>query len=418
MKKRSFLKKLSSISLLGFIPNKIFNNPLEESDVEKSSSEDEFWKRIRSHYDLNDEFINLESGYYNIIPRPTMIKYKKLISKINYEGSFYMRNKLEIDESKITQNLSELVDCNPEELIITRNTTESLDLIISGYPWKKNDEAIFADHDYGSMKEMFIQVSKRYGIKNKIISIPIHPKSDHQIVELYEKKITPKTKLIMVSHMINITGQILPVKKICEMAANYGVEVMVDGAHAIGQFNLSIRDLNCDYYGSSLHKWLAAPLGTGLLYVKKKNIPKIWPLFAHETKKLDNIKKLNHKGTHPVHSKLAIKIAIEYQNWIGIKKKEKRLRFLKNYWINKVKKFKNVIINTPFDKGRSCGIGNFGVKKIKPSKLADILLKEYKIYTVAINENGVNGCRVTPNLFTSTLELDKLIYAIKKIANA
>ena len=137
MEKRSFLKKLSSISLLGFIPNKIFNNPLEESDVQKSSSEDEFWKRIRSHYDLNDEFINLESGYYNIIPRPTMIKYKKLISKINYEGSFYMRNKLEIDESRITQNLSELVDCNPEELIITRNTTESLDLIISGYPWKK-----------------------------------------------------------------------------------------------------------------------------------------------------------------------------------------------------------------------------------------------------------------------------------------
>jgi selenocysteine lyase/cysteine desulfurase len=218
--------------------------------------------------------------------------------------------------------------------------------------------------------------------------------------------------------MINITGQILPVKKICEMAANYGVEVMVDGAHAIGQFNLSIRDLNCDYYGSSLHKWLAAPLGTGLLYVKKKNIPKIWPLFAHGTKKMDNIQKLNHKGTHPVHSKLAIISAIEYQNWIGIKKKEKRLRFLKNYWINKVKSFKNVIINTPFDKGRSCGIGNFGVKKIKPSKLADILLKEYKIYTVAINENGVNGCRVTPNLFTSTLELDKLIYAIKKIANA
>jgi selenocysteine lyase/cysteine desulfurase len=418
MKKRTFLKKLSAIGLSGFIPNKINNTNLEDLNHGKSYSENNFWKTVRSQYKLNSELINLENGYYNIIPNPIMIKYKKLISKINYEGSYYMRNKLEIDESKITKNLAKFIDCNNEELIITRNTTESLDLVISGYPWKKNDEAIFADHDYGAMKDMFIQVSKRYGIKNKIISIPLHPKSDQEIVELYEKQINSKTKLIMVCHMINITGQILPVKKICKMAANYGVEVMVDGAHAVGQFNLSIRDLNCDYYGSSLHKWLAAPLGTGLLYIKKKNIPKIWPLFATSTKNLEKIKKLNHKGTHPVHSKLAILCAIEYQNWIGIEKKEKRLRFLKDYWINKIKDVKNVKINTPFDKLRACGIGNFGIKSIKPLKLADILLKDYKIYTVAIDENGVKGCRVTPNLFTNTTELDRLVYAIKKIANS
>ena len=188
MEKRSFLKKLSSISLLGFIPNKIFSNPLEELDVEKSSSEDEFWKRIRSHYDLNDEFINLESGYYNIIPKPTLLKHIEHIKHINREGSYYMRNNRLIDKKVITKRLAKFVGCDSNNIIITRNTTESLDLIIGGFPWKNGDEAIYAKQDYGAMKVMFEQVHKRHGVINKVVSVPNHPNSDDEIVSYMSHK--------------------------------------------------------------------------------------------------------------------------------------------------------------------------------------------------------------------------------------
>ena len=223
-----------------------------------------------------------------------------------------MRNYQIPNKDKVTSKLAKLVNTNSEELVITRNSTESLDLIISGFPWKKGDEAIYAEQDYGAMINMFKLVSIREGITNKVVSVPNHPKSDEEIVALYEDQITNKTKLIMVCHQINITGHILPIRKICDMAHGYGVDVLVDGAHCVGQFDVSIDDLGCDYYASSLHKWLSTPLGAGLLYVNKKNIGKIWPFFASGSKDLNDIKRLNHTGTHPVHTDIAISNAIDY----------------------------------------------------------------------------------------------------------
>ena len=248
------------------------------------------------------------------------------------------------------------------------------------------------------------------------MAIADHPESDEEIVKLYESKITSKTKLIMVCHMINITGQILPIKKICDMAHSYGIDVMVDGAHCIGHFNFKISNFNCDYYGSSLHKWLATPLGAGLLHVKKNKISKIWPLLANSNKNSNDIKRLNHIGTHPVHTDLAINNSIDYLEWIGIKRKEKRLRYIKNYWAKRLKNIKNIVINTPFGEHRSCGIGNIGVKNIAPNKLADILMKKYKIFTVAINEGNVKGCRISPNIFTNVDELDKFVDSMVSIS--
>jgi len=262
---------------------------------------------------------------------------------------------------------------------------------------------------------MFKQVSKRYGTVNKIINVPMHPKSDEEIVEVYANAITPKTKLLMICHMINITGQILPVKKICDMAHSKNVSVLVDGAHAFAHIKFNISDLNCDYYGASLHKWLSVPLGAGILYVKKEHIPKVWPLFAEDGKKEDDISRLNHTGTIPVHTDLAIANSIEFYNKIGVERKENRLRYLQNYWTNKVRNFPNVILNTPEEVKRSCGIANAGIKNIKPADLAKILLEKYKIYTVAIDGKGVQGCRITPNVFTSTEEFDVLVKALSEI---
>jgi len=394
-------------------------NDFSPTDISarRDLNDDDLWKTIRNDYLLKKEYVNLENGYYCFIPQPTLNKHIDHIKKINLEGSFYMRNHRDKDNRATANRLSKLVNCESDELVITRNTTESLDLIISGFPWKKNDEAIFASQDYGSMQEMFKLTAKRKGIKNKIISIPNHPKNDQEIVSLYEKQITKKTKLIMVSHMINITGQILPVKKICEMAHSYNIDVLVDGAHCVGHIDVNIKDLDCDYYGSSLHKWLSAPLGTGLLFVKKNKISKIEPLFAGHIHERDSVLRLNHIGTNPVHSDLAINDAIDYLESIGSEKKENRLRYIQRYWSDKLRNKKNIIINTPEEISRSCGIANIGVRNLKPSNLSEILFKKYGIFTVPIDYANVVGCRITPNIYTNEEELNYFVESILEIAS-
>jgi selenocysteine lyase/cysteine desulfurase len=336
---------------------------------------------------------------------------------VNREGSYYMRTVQWDNKKKMVEKLATVVGCSSKNLIITRNTTESLDMIIKGFPWQKGDEAIFAEQDYGAMKLMFDQVAKRHGIVNKVVSVINHPSSDEEIVELYEKAITDKTKLLMVCHMINITGQILPIKKICDMAHKKGVQVMVDGAHCVGHFEFRIEDLNCDYYGASLHKWLAVPLGTGLLYVKNEHIDTIWPIFAESKREKFDISRLNHTGTHPVYHDLSIEDAIDYYNMLGGDRKEARLRYLQEYWSSQVRDHSNIIVNTPKESHRACGIANVGIKNIKPADLAKRLLEEYNIFTVAIDYANVKGCRITPNVFTLTEELDVFVKALKEMAS-
>ena len=417
MDKRRFIKSLSALSFSPLISaSKLTDFEPISKTLPVIDNEDELWKTVRSHYTLKDEYVNLESGYYNIIPNPILEHFINHVKHVNIEGSFYMRNDLNKNKDRVTSELANIVGSSPDQIAITRNATESLDLVISGFPWKKGDEAIYAKQDYGTMKEMFEQISDRYGIVNKIISIPNHPKNDEEIVSLYESQITSKTKLIMVCHMINITGQILPVKKICEMAHSYGVEVMVDGAHCVGHFDFSIDDFNCDYYGSSLHKWLATPLGAGLLYVNKNKTHRIWPLLANGNTNRSDIKRLNHIGTHPVHTDLAISNSIDYLKWIGIERKENRMRFLQRYWSDKLRNVNNVIVNTPLDIERSCGIGNVGLTNMSPSKMEDLLFEKYKIFTVAIDYANVKGCRISPNIFTTTKELDSFVKAVKELS--
>ena len=250
-----------------------------------------------------------------------------------------------------------------------------------------------------------------------MVSIPNHPESDAEIVSLYESQITPKTKLIMVCHMVNITGHILPIRKICDMAHSHGVEVMVDGAHCVGHIKVDIKAMDCDYYGSSLHKWLSTPLGAGLLFVKKDKISKIWPLLAEHDREPNDISRLNHTGTHPVHTDLAINDAIDYLEMIGMERKEKRMRYIQRYWSDQLRDVENVVINTPKEEHRSCGIANVGITHMKPNDLAKSLLDEFKIFTVGINRENVLGCRITPNVYTTTEELDTLVNAIKILAS-
>jgi selenocysteine lyase/cysteine desulfurase len=224
---------------------------------------------------------------------------------------------------------------------------------------------------------------------------------------------------LMVCQIVNITGQIMPVKKIVEMAHRHKVEVLVDGAHAFGQLDFKITDLGgCDYYGSSLHKWLGSPLGAGILYVRKDKIKQIWQLYGEMGFGDDDIRKLNHTGTHPVATDLAIQDAIKFHQKIGIKRKEERLRYLQRYWTEQVRNYPNIILNTPQDLTRTCAIANVGIKNMNPNDLAKTLFDKYKIFTVAINGTGAFGVRVTPHLYTGTQELDIFVKALKELARA
>ena len=418
MDKRSFLKGLALVGIGSSFKSDSLQSlikSIENKSAKELATDEDFWSAIRSHYQLKPEYINLENGYYNILPQPILEKFIEHVREVNYQGSYYMRTVQFDNKKSMVTKLANIAGCSADELILTRNTTESLDMIIGGFPWQAGDEAIMAEQDYGSMLEMFKQSAKRFGIVNKVLSIPNHPQSDDEIVQMYANAITSKTKLLMIPQMVNITGQILPVQKICDMAHSKGVEVMVDGAHAFAHIQFNIPDLHCDYYGASLHKWLSVPLGSGILYVRKEKVKKIWPLLA-ENDTLESIGRLNHIGTHPVHTDLAISDSIDYYLKLGAEKKEARLRYLQQYWTTKVRGVGKIVVNTPVQPERSCAIANVGIEGMKPGLLAETLLKKYQIYTVAIDGAYVHGCRITPNVFTLTKELDVLIKALKEMS--
>ena len=418
MDKRSFLKSAGLLGVGSMIDSgslvKLIESVAEIPSGELAEDED-FWRKVRAGYLLNPDFINLENGYYCSLPQQTLLSFIKHVREINYQGSYYMRTVQFENKKAMAEKLAAVAGCSVDELVITRNTTESLDIIISGIDWKPGDEAVMAEQDYPSMLNMFKQVAARYGVVNKVVSVPNHPESDEEIVNLYAGAITEKTRLLMVCHMINITGQILPVREICNMAHSKGVQVMVDGAHAYGHFRFTIPELDCDYYGSSLHKWMSVPLGSGMLYVKKENIRKIWPLIASGESNPDSIQRLNQIGTHPVHTDLTVTDAIDFYNILGAERKETRLRYLQHYWTDKVRNMPQIILNTPADPRRSCAIANVGIKGIKPEELGDILFKKYKIYCAPVDGAGVHGCRITPNVYTSPEELDVLVKALTEL---
>jgi selenocysteine lyase/cysteine desulfurase len=382
------------------------------------AQDEAFWATIRGKYRLTPEYINLENGYYSMQAEPVLEAFIGHVRSINVEASRYMRTRQPDDKLRVRTRLAKMAGVSPEELIITRNTTESLDTVINGYDWKPGDEAVMAAQDYGAMLDMFKLQARRHGIVNRVVSLPLDPQSDDELVQLYANAITPKTRLLMVGHMVNITGHILPVRAISDMAHARGVDVMCDGAHAFAQLAFRIPDLGCDYYGASLHKWLGTPLGAGVLYVRQDKIATLWPIYADESMADTDIRKLNHTGTHPVHTDLGIDDAIDFHESIGAERKEARLRYLQRYWTSRVRGVPNILVNTPSESGRSCAIANVGVSGRKPADLAKTLFDRYKVWTVAIDTANVHGVRVTPQLFTTPKELDVLVRALKELAAA
>jgi selenocysteine lyase/cysteine desulfurase len=383
------------------------------------AADQDYWDTIRRAYDITPDFVQLENGYFSPCAREVHERYLAHLRMVNARSSHYMRTQQVEDKLAARRTLAERFGCDEGELIITRNTTESLDTVISGFDWRAGDEAVMAEQDYGAMLDHFALMERRHGLVRRVISLPMDPASDDEIVATYERAITPRTRLLMVCHLVNITGQVLPVRAITAMAHRHGVQVLVDGAHAFAHLDFTCADLGpIDYYGTSLHKWLGAPLGAGFLYVRRDRIAPLWPLFGERGFPDDDIRKLNHTGTHPVATDLAITDAIAFHDAIGLARKSARLRWLQRYWTTRVRDLPGIVFNSPRDERRTAAIANVGVRGLAPGELARRLLADHDIFTVAIDGAGVHGVRVTPHLFTTTAELDRLVNALTRLARA
>ena len=384
------------------------------SDIAKDES---YWREIQQGYTADRGLINLNNGGVSPSPAVVMNALKRHLDFSNTSPAYSMWRILEPQKETVRRRMARFFNCDPEEIAITRNASEGLQICQNGIDLKAGDEVLTTTQDYGRMIATFKQRECRDGIVMKQFKIPIPAENENEIVRLFEKNITPKTKMILMCHMINITGQILPVKKVVRMAKKYNIPVIVDGAHTFAHFDFNIDDLGCDYYATSLHKWLSAPFGTGMLYVRRDKIVDLWPMqaaWSSECKK-DDIRKFEEIGTHPCPNKIAIGDALTFQQGIGSKNKEARLIYLRDRWAKRLLKNDRIILHTSLKPGKSCAIATVEIKGIDASAVSKELWDKYRIFVVAINHDEFAGCRVTPHVYTTIEEIDRFADAMEDI---
>lgn len=389
---------------------------IEHLSPEAVAKDEDFWATIQQSFSVTRGIVNLNNGGVSPSPRLVTEAFVRYTWQQEDATAYTMWRILEPQSETIRTGLAEIFGCDSEEIAITRNASESLEILLMGMDFKTGDEILSSTQDYPRMLTTLKQREMREGLKLNLVKVPIAPKDINDIAKAFERAITPKTKLILISHQINLTGQITPIKKVCEMARAKGIETIVDGAHSFAQFDFKRDDLKCDYFGTSLHKWLHAPKGTGMLYVKKDKIPKIWALMASEHKNREDIRKFEEIGTHSAAMRLAIGEAILFHNAIGAKRKEARLRYLSRYWMDNLKKLPNVSFNTSFDEKQFCAIANFKIEGIKSTEIGNYLMKKHKILTTPIIHDEFEGIRITPNVYTTLWELDRFCKVIENIA--
>lgn len=427
--RRRFLQKAGIFSATAFLStfakpawSRNLETALKEADgisPDDLASEEDFWYYIQQSFTVSPYLINLNNGGVSPAPKTVQDAMKRYYDLCNEAPSFYMWRELDKGREPLRKSLAAIAGCSAEEIAINRNSSEGLETVIFGLQLKPGDEVVAAKQDYPNMINAYNQREMRDGIKMVWINLDLPSEDEDYLVQQYVKAFTAKTKVVHVTHIINWNGQILPVKKIATEAHKRGIEVVVDGAHSFAHFNFKVPDLGADYFAASLHKWLYAPIGTGMLYVKKEKIKNLYPLFATSENPLkDDIRKFENLGTRPFFIEQAIGKAIEFHDMIGIERKEKRLHYLKDYWMEKVKDIPKVRLNTSLLPQWGCAIGNVGVEGKKPGELDSYLLDKYKVHTVAITWENIVGVRITPNVYTTTKNLDVLVDGITAFAKS
>ncbi|MEO6405632.1 MAG: aminotransferase class V-fold PLP-dependent enzyme [Ferruginibacter sp.] len=424
--RREFLQKLGLLTG-AFSAGNIFNELHAASfDVanknilgktaEQITTDEDYWTIIQDAYTVNPNIINLNNG--GVSPAPLVVqnaldRYNKLA---NEGPSYFMWRILDQGREPLREKLALLAGASAEEIAINRNSTEALNTVIYGLHLKSGDEVIGTKQDYPNMINAWKQRQQRDGIVYKQLSFNFPIEDDDAIVSAFEKAISPKTRLLHITHIINWLGQIMPVRKIADMAHSKGIEVLVDGAHSFGLLDFKIPDLGADYFGASLHKFLSAPVGSGMLWVKKNKISELWPLLCNDKPESDDIRKFESLGTRSFPIEQAIGEALNFHNAIGAARKQQRIHYLKNYWASAVKDNPKIKLHTSLNPKYSCAICGVTIQGMTPAELDSALFTKYKIHTVGIVWENISCVRITPHVYTRISDLDKLIKALKEIA--
>ncbi len=426
--RRHFLRKVGSFSATTFftaLTKPAWSKNLdaairnaEDMTAGDLASDEDFWYFIQQSFTVSPSLINLNNGGVSPAPKSVQEAMKRYYDYSNEAPSYYMWRILDQGREPLRINMAKLAGCDPEEIAINRNSSEGLETVIFGLQLKAGDEVVAAKQDYPNMVNAYKQREMRDGIKMVWINLELPTEDENYLVNQYVNAFTAKTKIVHITHIINWNGQIIPVKKIANEAHKRGIEVVVDGAHSFAHFDFKIPDLDADYFASSLHKWLYAPIGSGMLYVRKNKIKNLYPLFATGEPLEDNIRKFEALGTRPMFIEQAIGKAIEFHEMIGSERKEKRLHYLKNYWFEKVKNIPKVKLHTSMHPKWGCAIGNVSVTGKKPEELDSFLLSNYRVHTVGINWENIRSVRVTPNVYTTTKNLDVLVEGIAAFAKS
>ena len=396
---------------------------LEQYTAGLSGAEDRFkdeayWSIVRSAFRREGDFINLENGYFSPQPESVREYTNRQGAHINATSSFFMRREQEAAVENARVALAGLLGVPAEELALTRNTTESLNTVIAGFPWRAGDEVVIGDQDYGSMNEAFMQNARRYGFTVRTAAVPLLPENDEAVVKAYVSLIGPRTRMLHLTHLINLSGQVIPVAAIANAARQVRPDicVVVDAAHSVAQLEFTLPDLGADIVAASLHKWLCNPLGAGMLWMKEVWIPQIWPLMADTSQPVSNIRRFEHQGTRPIQHLMSIPAAIQFHQRIGAGLKAARLRYLMQSWAEPASAMPALRLLTPWNReGRNSAIATLAHESLSPGQFTKILFDKHRIFTVAIEHPVINGIRITPHLYTKPEEVDALIAALKKM---
>lgn len=422
--RRQFLQKIGALSASAFFAaqpawSRNLQAALKDAgntDPKQLADDEDFWYYVQQSYTVTPQLINLNNGGVAPSPKPVQEAMKRFHDYSNEAPSYYMWRVLDLGREPLRKNLAKLAGCSHDEIAIQRNASEALETVIFGLPLQRGDEVVLARQDYPNMINAWKQRELREGIKLVWVNLQLPSEDNNYMANEYIKAFTPRTKVVQLTHLINWNGQILPVRQIADEAHKRGIDVVVDGAHSFAHFDFKIPDLGADYFGTSLHKWLSACIGSGMLYVKKDKIKNVYPLFANDNPTSDNIRKFESLGTRPFFIEQAINKAIDFYDMIGARRKEERLLYLKNYWMSRVKDIPKVQLGTSMKKGFGCGVGLVNIEGKKPSELDNYLMDNYRVHAVGIEWENIRGVRITPNVYTTTKNLDVLVEGIEKFA--
>ena len=377
--------------------------------------DEDFWREVQEAFTLDRTLINLNNGGVCPSPRVVLEAQKRYLDISNQAPVHYMWRVLEPGIESVRTQLARLLDCDREEVAITRNASESLQTCQLGLDLEPGDEVVTTTHDYPRMMDTWEQRVRRDRIKLVKVPFPVPPRQS-DLVAAVQNAITPRTKVVLICHITNLTGHIFPVREICDIARARGIRTIVDGAHAFAHFPFKIADLGCDYYGVSLHKWLLAPVGTGLLWMRRELIKDMWPLQPAGVSLTENIRKFEEIGTHPAATHNAIAEAITFHERIGVERKVARLRYLRDRWADRLKTLPNVKMNTDLSPAVSGGIANVQLKNVDSGKLTEVLWERHRIIVTPIKHPDFEGIRVTPNVYTTLQEVDTFAAAMEGLA--